>query len=102
MAHHGQEPLPEELRKIMEDKEKIRNAFGDTGLYPGGQITKDDEGEIRFGIATKDGKVLIDFGKPVHWVGMDPDQAIELAQTLVRRAAEAKGRPITIRLGHDE
>lgn len=102
MAHHGQDPLypeaTETLRKMTELQDEVRNILGDTGRYPQGALTKDDEGELRYAVGTKDGKVCIDFGKPVAWVGMDADQALELACTLVKQAANAKGRPITMRL----
>lgn len=34
------------------------------------------------------GKVVIDFGKPTAWIGMDAQQARDLGELLIRRAAE--------------
>ena len=67
-----------------------RDDFGATGRHPLGHVSPDDEGEIRFGIAVQFGRVLIDFGKPVHSLGLDADQADGLAEILMRRAKEAR------------
>ncbi len=64
--------------------------FGATGEYPQGHFSDDDEGELRFGIAVQDGRVLIDFGKPVRSLGLDAGQADGLAEVLRIRAAEAR------------
>ncbi len=62
--------------------------LGGTGNYPDGKINKNDEGEIRFGVANVDGKVILNFGKPVAWVGMNPDDARRLADMLIKKANE--------------
>lgn len=103
MAHHGQGdgPYTSELKKLMEAAAHpaLERALGDTGRYPQGQLTPDDEGELKLAVTAKDGKVVVDFGKPVAWIGFDADQAIELAMTLARRAGKVKGVPITIHIG---
>lgn len=67
--------------------------LGATGLFPEGRYGDHDEGEIRFAIAAdpQEGKVLIDFGKPVHSLGMTIDQAVELADAIQKKAWEARG-----------
>jgi len=110
MAHHGQgrppgfpEEDPGAIKKLMDavaDAEAdAKTAFGDTGRYPQGALSKDDEGELRFGVTTHNGKVVLNFGKPVEWIGFDADQAIEIAQQLIKRAGEIKGVPMTLRIG---
>jgi len=37
-------------------------------------------------IESATGKVVIEFGQPTHWVGMLPEQAIQLADTLKEHA----------------
>jgi O-acetyl-ADP-ribose deacetylase (regulator of RNase III) len=64
----------------------FRGALGD---FPEGQLTKTDEGAIQFAIGEKDGKVVIDFGTPVHWLGMTPQQAADFASAIIKRAREA-------------
>jgi hypothetical protein len=98
MAHHGSEPFDAEEPKRFEEVQKrnklMRDLLSTTGFkgalgeFPEGQLTKTDEGAIQFAIGEKDGKVVIDFGTPVHWVGMTPQQAAEFASLLLKRARE--------------
>jgi hypothetical protein len=68
--------------------------LGATGRFPQGKYTTEDEGELQFAIAADKtaGKVLINFGKPVEWVGMDADQADGLGDLLKSKAAEIRGQ----------
>lgn len=103
MGHHGSEGPSEEMLGAMrqaqeQDKgesaiqklEKMVKAespqFGATGNFPMGELDKTDEGEIAFGVTSHRGKVIIDFGKPVAWLGMDARQAASLAALLIRHA----------------
>lgn len=96
MPHHGNVPFedfsdpekPEfqkrrELMRELLDTTSFRGALGD---FPEGQLSKSDEGAIQFTIGEKDGKVVIDFGTPVHWLGMSPQQAADLASSILKRA----------------
>src|SRR5437016_274344 len=96
MAHHSSEPF-EELPDGLKEAFKLRDSvqvfdqdpqFGPTGRFPQGHYTDQDEGEIQFGIAAdeKAGKVIISFGKPIAWIGMDPSQAEELGRLLQEKA----------------
>jgi len=78
MAHHSQGPD--------EEMGRIKELLGATGQFPHGKLTTADEGEIQFGITSKDNKIIIHFGKPVEWIGMTRDQARELARILRLRA----------------
>jgi hypothetical protein len=60
--------------------------LGPTRDYPDGKLNESDEGELMFAVGDKDGKLVIEFGTPVKWVGMPPHVALELAQLLVNRA----------------
>lgn len=64
--------------------------FGATGRYPLGSVAPQDEGELRFGLAAHSGRVLVDFGKPVHSLGLDADQADGFALLLIKKAEEAR------------
>lgn len=97
MAHHGSEPFdgePEGPEKKIARNKLMRDLLSTTGFrgalgdFPEGKLTKTDEGSIQFAIGEKDGKVVLDFGTPVHWVGMTPQQAAEFASTLIKRARE--------------
>lgn len=63
---------------------------GPTGDFPLGKMQEDDEGGLKIGLTTKDGKVMIVFGASVTWVGLDPVGAKSLAELLLAKAEEAK------------
>jgi hypothetical protein len=60
--------------------------FGATGKFPDGSIDKTDEGEIIFSLSSHRSKVIINFGKPVSWLGLDARQAGALAVALIQHA----------------
>lgn len=55
-----------------------------------GSLDKIDEDEIQFGITSYRGKVIINFGKPVAWLGMDQRQAASLGAILMRHATTCR------------
>ena len=104
MSHHSSKP-DEEMSDFMKDMlneitpETIENLtrpinLGPTGKFPDGKLTEADEGEIEFSIFGKDGKVVIEFGSPVHWVGMTPPQAAAVAEALLKHARKQAVEPI--------
>jgi hypothetical protein len=105
MSHHGSGPFDgpsesrkEHLRKLL-DTASFKGALGD---FPEGQLTKSDEGSIQFAVGIEKGKVVLDFGTPVQWVGMNPQQAADLASSLLSKAREAgrlNGEVVTIVIG---
>lgn len=100
MAHHGSNPFdgrpgsPDFLRRQMAMRELLNTSSfrGAIGDFPQGQLTKADEGAIQLAIGEKDGKVVIDFGTPVCWLGMTPQQAADFASTVLKRAREVARR----------
>jgi hypothetical protein len=98
MAHHGDDPFaqfPEANRELLKQFPKRRledpslgnnEELGATGRFPQGKLNDDDAGELQFGVAHTSEKVVINFGKPIAWVGMDPDQADAFAQLIVQHA----------------
>jgi hypothetical protein len=76
--------------------------LGATGRFPEGKLRADDEGELRAAIGTMKGQVVIDFGKPVSWLSLPPEQAKALALVLLKKAAVASGKPMVIDLGGDD
>lgn len=96
MSHHSSdEPFDSEdfearrrrnkLLRSVADVTKFRGAIGS---FPDGHLTPSDEGAVQFAVGEHDGKVVIDFGTPVHWLGMTPQQAADLASTLLKKARE--------------
>lgn len=107
MAHHSDKDILKNhpglhenlmkgsLARLQEQlKDHRAEGVGATGRHPEGHLGEQDEGEIQFAIAAdkKGGKVLIDFGKPVAWVGMSAQQARELGVTLCRKAGDVDGK----------
>lgn len=89
----GNNETIEKLKRSL--NEKIFS--GATGNFPQGQLTKSDEGEIQFTIGAKNDKVILQFGTPVAWMGMTPEQAVDLGEMLIQKAAEVGHvRPIKV------
>lgn len=74
--------------------------LGATGKFPEGKLNQNDEGELRFSVGTRDGNVFMSFGKPVAWFAVPPEQAVDLAEILIRHACSlGHVRPISIKIG---
>ncbi len=58
---------------------------GPTGDFPEGQLNEDDEGGLNIGIGDDKGNLVLYFGKPVAWIGMPPENAIELANLIIKK-----------------
>ena len=52
------------------------------GRNSAGKINEQDEGEIKYAIAISENKLIINFGKPVKWIGFEKKQVIELIDYL--------------------
>ena len=55
-------------------------------------MNDEDEGEIRLGVTTDKGNVVVAFGKSVAWIGMPPQVALELAESISMNAHNELGR----------
>lgn len=90
MSHHSSKPnaaLSESMQRLL-------------GEYPDGRMNEDDAGAIAMQIGTEQGRVVLRFPKPVAWVGMTGDEAMQLAQDLMRHARRAGiTAPVVIRIG---
>lgn len=66
--------------------------IGATGQFPKGKLNKEDEGALAMAVASdfENRKVMINFGKPVEWLGLDPEDAVQLARMLMHKASEVK------------
>lgn len=99
MHHSDENPFknPAELRSMFPTAAKIGELAtqdgpppGPTGQHPAGVLTPCDKGGIEFSLAHADGTVVIIFGTPVQWVGLDPGQAIALGEGLIEHARQAR------------
>jgi len=62
--------------------------LGSQGTHSRGKLTDDDEGDIKLMITRKDGNVVIDFGKPVNWLGLSKSQAVDFARMILKHAEQ--------------
>lgn len=89
MSHHSSRPnqeMSELMKQIM-------------GEYPNGRLNEDDSGAIAVAICIENGAVVLQFPKPTAWIGFTPEQAIDIANTLIKKAREAGlTKPVSIRL----
>lgn len=89
MGHHSEEPFDrKDFDKLLRQMKETASFRGAIGAHPEGKLTKSDEGAIQFAVGEKDGKVVLDFGTPVSWIGMSAQDAADLAQTLFKWARE--------------
>ena len=70
--------------------------LGATGDFPEGKLNGADEGGLRFAIGEEGGNVIIKFGSPVAWLGMPPEQAVAMAELLIRKARIVARRTGTV------
>lgn len=73
-------------KKVMRDLLDTSSFRGAIGQPPATPLAGDDDGPLQFAIGDVDGQVVIDFGTPVKWLGLPPQQAAKLASLLLRRA----------------
>lgn len=66
--------------------EQLKNELGPTNTYPRGKMSPSDEGGLMMGITNWNGRVIIDFGKPVRSVGFTKQEAIAFAEMIIARA----------------
>jgi hypothetical protein len=71
----------------------MKHKLGATGQFPRGKMNTDDEGELQFAVGSDPDKhkVIINFGKPVAWIGISPADAEQIAQSLIKHARRARG-----------
>lgn len=119
MSNHGPEPFEGFPKKLLDEMKESKPDFaqrndimrkladatdfrGALGEYTHGKISKDDEGAIQFALGEVNGKVVIDFGTQVHWLAMTPEQAADLASSLLKHARQVgrkAGKTIAFTIG---
>ncbi len=107
MSNHGVEIDPEMAKKFAEvfeevlgkHKDKLEETMraaaaelelGATGEVPDGKLTERDGGEMKISVAVVDGRVVMNFGQLVSWIGFQPGQARQIAAALVTQAEAAE------------
>ena len=86
MSHHSPN-YDDEISKAFSQSELYQKMtdLGATNQFPEGKLSNHDEGEIRFAVITVNGKVVIEFGQSVHWLGMTGEEAVKLGRLLIKR-----------------
>ena len=66
------------------------NKLGPTGVFPHGKLNEDDEGALNVGISvdTVSQTLILQFGKPISWLGLDKATTLRLVDLLISRAEE--------------
>lgn len=98
-AHHSDEDRKQQeaiFRRLFEQKSGTAKRS-----YPEGRMGPTDEGELAFAVGIDDryGTVVVNFNKPVSWMGMSPEDAVKLAQMLIAKARLASKKPLIVELG---
>jgi len=70
---------------------KHDSPFGPTGDFPQGKMSNDDEGGLQIGITSDEhGRVIINFGTQLSWIGLEREYVVQFAQLLLKRAGAKK------------
>lgn len=92
MSHHASNP--EQERELTEMMKRL------TGEFPDGRLNANDEGAVAVAIGHDQGRVTMQFPKNLNWIGFTPEQAIDIAQTLIEHARKCGcNRPLTVKIG---
>jgi hypothetical protein len=100
MSHHsGSEPFPGTPEELQRMKALLRSEQAKLqGEYPEGRLNTDDEGAVALSVGHEKGKVIITFAHPTAWIGFTPEQAAQLAQSVLDHARAAGLIGYTIRI----
>lgn len=58
--------------------------------FPRGRLNIQDEGALEIAVGVQQDVVVLAFPKMVSWIGMPAEQAEELAETIKKRAQDAR------------
>lgn len=88
MSHHSAEEEAAKDRLIDQFFKQAKEEF------PEGRLHRSDEGELSFAVAAdhENKAVVLHFGKPVVWCGMNVKQARMLAGLLTEKANELEAK----------
>lgn len=90
MSHHGSHPFSGNDNVDPEAQARVKELMGKIlGEFPEGKLNKEDEGALAMMIGEEQGKVVIKFPKPIAWIGFTPEQAVQIAQSLIQQARKA-------------
>lgn len=84
----GKWPTTQEMLSFKPWNKRVdqSQSLGATGLYPDGKLISEDEGQLKLAVANNGNEVIINFGKPIAWLGFPPTQALEFAKLIEKHA----------------
>ena len=92
MSHHGNNPEQEQ-----ELSATMKKLFGE---FPNGRLNENDQGAVAVAIGHENGAVTMQFPRNLNWIGFTPDQAVDIAQTLIEHARKCGSKkPLTVKIG---
>lgn len=99
MSHHSSVP-GDESEEAKAAREALSGAMkGIFGEFPAGKLNVEDEGALALIVRHENGKVILQFPKPVAWLGFDAQGAVELAQSLITHARAVSTGILTVVIG---
>jgi hypothetical protein len=97
MSHHsdgnGGYRAREMLGKLLQ--QEVAKTFGE---FPNGRLNADDQGALPMMVGTEGETVRVTFPKPVAWIAFTPEEAVGLANLLLRHARSISKVPLTIEI----
>ena len=80
-------------KKTTTQTEAAEQKLGPTNQFPRGRLNPNDDGEIRMAIFPdeKSRVIIVEFGIELSWIGMPPQQAREMGESLIKHANEMEG-----------
>ena len=84
MSHSSKEGFYDEsiMKSLIQSQEKADST------YPDGKLKDNDEGGIYAGIAIDKGRIIIQFAKPVSWIGFTKDEAMNFAMEIISKVKD--------------
>lgn len=67
--------------------------------YPNGKLCATDEGATSVEIGTLNGAVVLRFPTPTLWIGLPPQDAVDIAQAIIDHAKSISKEPLSITIG---
>lgn len=58
--------------------------------YPRGKLNAEDDGQLRMAMVVKDNTLIIDFGKPVAWLGLSLHEVTAMREAFEKYERQLK------------
>lgn len=101
-GHHGG-PVDDDAANVGRQNELMKRFIEQAEgrakrTYSEGRVGAKDEGDLAMAIAAdpEHGIVVIEFGKPITWLGLGPRDAVALAKSLVEKARQVSKEPLVM------